>query len=64
MKRIRRRLPIPQHEFCFVPGTFTLVAETGQDGDRLARERDEADHARALAEKAQAALFNPPPRKH
>ena len=63
MKRNRRRLPIPQHEFGFVPDTFTLTQETGLDGDRLARERDEADHARALAEKAQAALFHPPPRK-
>jgi len=64
MKRNRRRLPIPQHEFGFVPDTFTLMQETGLDGDRLARERDEADRARALAEKAQAALFNPPPPKH
>ena len=64
MKRNRRRLPIPQHEFGFVPDTFTLMQETGLDGDRLARERDEADRARALAEKAQAALFSkPPPRK-
>jgi hypothetical protein len=39
------------------------MQETGLDGDRLARERDEADRARALAEKAQAALFSPPPRK-
>ena len=64
MKRNRRRLPIPQHEFGFVPDTFTLMQETGLDGDRVARERDEADRARALAEKAQAALFSPPPRKH
>ena len=64
MKRNRRRLPIPQHEFGFVPDTFTLMQESGLDGDRLARERDEADRARALAEKSQAALFSkPPPRK-
>lgn len=62
MKRNRRRLPIPQHEFGFVPDTFTLMQETGLDGDRLARERDEADRARALAEKAQTALFAPPPK--
>jgi hypothetical protein len=61
MKRNSRRLPIPQHEFGFVPDTFTLMQETGLDGDRLARERDEADRARALAEKAQAALFSKPP---
>jgi hypothetical protein len=57
-------LPIPQHEFGFVPDTFTLIAEAGQDGDRLARERDEADRARRIAEAAQAALFTPPPGKH
>ena len=64
MKRNRRPLPIPQHEFGFVPDTFTLMQESGLDGDRLARERDEADHARILAEAAQAVLFTPPPRKH
>jgi hypothetical protein len=63
MKRNRRRLPIPQHEFGFVPDTFTLIQETAQDGDRLSRERAEADRVRRLAEKAQAALFTPP-RKH
>jgi hypothetical protein len=63
MKRNRRRLPVPQHEFGFVPDTFTLIQETGLDGDRLARERDETDHACKLAEKAQAALFVPAPRK-
>ncbi len=57
MKRNRRRLPIPQHEFGFVPDTFTLIQDTGLDGERLSRERDEADRARELAEKAQAALF-------
>ena len=39
------------------------MQESGLDGDRLARERDEADRARALAEKAQAALFKSLPRK-
>jgi hypothetical protein len=63
MKRNRRRLPIPQHEFGFVPDTFTLMQETGLDGDRLARERGEANRARSLAERAQAALFKPPLRK-
>jgi hypothetical protein len=63
MKRNKRRLPIPQHEFGFVPETFGLIQEIGLDGDRLARERDEADRARGLAEKTQAALFTPPPRK-
>ena len=63
MKRNRRRLPIPQHEFGFVPDTFTLMQETGLDGDRLARERDEADRARILVEKAHTALFPPPQNK-
>jgi len=57
MKRSKRRLPVPQHEFPFIPGVFTLFAETGQDGDRLARERAEADRARRAAEAAQARLF-------
>jgi hypothetical protein len=57
MKRNRRRLPIPQHEFGFVPDTFTLIQETSPNGDRLARERDEADEARRMAAAAQAALF-------
>jgi hypothetical protein len=60
MKRNKRRLPIPQHESCFVPDTFTLIAEQGLDGERLSRERAEADRARELAQKAQAALFAPP----
>ena len=57
MKRNRRRLPIPQHEFGFTPDTFNLIAETGLDGERITRERGEADHARRLAESAQAAFF-------
>ena len=55
-----RRLPIPQHEFGFVPNTFTLMQENGLDGDRLARELHEADRAREIAEAAQAALFTAP----
>jgi len=57
MKRNRRRLPIPQHEFGFTPDTFNLMAETGLDGERITRERGEADHARQLAEAAQTAFF-------
>ena len=57
MKRNRRRLPVPQHEFGFTPTTFNLIVETGIDGERIARERAEADHARRIAETAQAALF-------
>ena len=36
---------------------FNLTVETGLDGDRVARERAEADHARRNTETAQAALF-------
>jgi hypothetical protein len=57
MKRSRRRLHIPQHEFGFTPETFNLILDTGLDGNRLARERDEADRARHAAEAAQPCLF-------
>jgi hypothetical protein len=59
MKCRRRRLPIPQHEFGFTPHTFNLMADTGTDGDRVARERAEADRARRAAEAAQSLLFVP-----
>ena len=57
MKRNRRRLPVPQHEFGFTPATFNLMVETGIDGQRIARERAEAEMARRIAETAQTALF-------
>jgi hypothetical protein len=57
MKRNRRRLPVPQHEFGFTPDTFNLMAESGLDGERLARERAQADHARRMAEAAQPVFF-------
>ncbi len=60
MKRNRRRLPIPQHEFGFTPGTFNLIQDTGLDGDRISREQAEADRARRAAESAQARLFVSP----
>jgi hypothetical protein len=53
MKRNRRRLPIPRHEFGFTPNTFNLIAETGLDGERITRDRAEADRDRRLAEAAQ-----------
>jgi hypothetical protein len=59
MKRNRRRLPVPQHEFGFAPDTFNLIQEIGLDGDRVNRERAHAAHARRIAETAQAALFIP-----
>ena len=57
MKRRKHRLPIPQHEFGFTPDTFNLMAESGLDGHRIARERAETDHARRMAEAAQTPLF-------
>ncbi len=59
MKRSRRRLHIPQHEFAFTPQAFNLFQETTLDGERIARERDEADLARRMADNAQAALPMP-----
>ena len=56
IKRNRRRLAIPQHEFGFAPQAFNLFQETTLDGERLTRERAEADRARRTAEAAQAAL--------
>jgi hypothetical protein len=59
----RRRPSVRQREFGFVPKTFNLFAEVTLDGDRIAREQAEADHARRLAEEAQAALF-PAAKRH
>ena len=52
------RLPIPQHEFGFVPNTFTLIQETGLDGDRITKELAETDRARRAADAAQTRLFH------
>jgi len=60
MKRNRRRLPVPQHEFGFTPDTFNLFAQPTLDGERIAREQAEAAHRRAAAETAQAVLFSQP----
>jgi len=57
MKRTTRRLPIPQWEFGFSADTFSLIQDTAQDGERIARERAETETARELAEQAQARLF-------
>ena len=53
MKRNKRRLPVPQHEFRFTPDTFNLSAEATLDGERITREQAEAERARKRAEKAQ-----------
>jgi len=58
MKRNKRRLPIPQHEFGFTPNTFNLFAEAALDGERITREQAEADRKRRATEAAQAALFS------
>ena len=59
MKRNRRRLPIPQHEFGFTPSTFNLIQDTGLDGDRISREQAEADRARRAAEKPPNPVCSP-----
>ena len=56
MKR-RKRLPVPQNEFGFTPGTFNLFRESTADGERLARERALAEHERRLADREQNTLF-------
>ena len=57
MKRNKRRLHIPQHEFGFTPQAFNLFQEMTLDGERIAHEREEAARARRAAEAAQARLF-------
>ena len=59
MKRTKRRLPLPQHEFGYAPATFSLFAEVSLDGERIAREQAEAEQLRLAAETAQAVFFNP-----
>lgn len=50
-------LPIPQKEFALAVEAFNLFLESGDDGERLSREREEAAAARARAETAQPALL-------
>jgi hypothetical protein len=57
MKRRKHRLPVPQHEFPFAPDSFNLAIENGMDGERIARERAQADRAKRMAEAAQTPLF-------
>jgi hypothetical protein len=56
MKR-PKTLPIPQNEFGFTPGTFNLFRECTTDGERVAREREQAARERQLAESAQPVWF-------
>jgi hypothetical protein len=60
MRTTKRRLPLPQWEFGFAIQTFNLVQDTAQDGERIAREREETERNRQLAEAGQARLFNRP----
>ena len=53
----KRPLPTPQHEFGFVPDTFTLFSESTLDGQRIRREQAEAEEARRLAEDLQEYLL-------
>ena len=58
MKRNKRPLPIPQYEFAFAVVAFNLFSETTLDGERIAREQEEAERARCQAEAAQGALLS------
>jgi hypothetical protein len=60
MKRTKRRVIVPQYEFGFAPDLFNLMQETGTDGERITRERAEADLARRVNEAAQPPLFSTP----
>ena len=53
---MKKPLPIPQHEFGFVPDTFSLFMQTAVDGERIARELAERAAAREEADKRQALL--------
>ena len=58
MKRNKRRLPLPHHEFGFTPDAFNLFAEVSLDGERITREQAEAAERRREAAAAQAAFFH------
>ena len=64
MRRTSRRHPIPQHEFGFSPNTFNLIQDTATDGERITRERAEADEARRVSASAQASLFTTKQHSH
>ncbi len=52
-----KHLPIPQFEFGFAAESFNLFQETTLDGERIARERTEAERARRQADAAQRRMF-------
>ena len=53
---MKKPMPIPQHEFGFVPDTFSLFAQTAVDGERAARELAQPHANRKEAERRQALL--------
>ena len=55
--KLRNLLPISQNEFGFTPNTFNLFGDCTSDGERIVREREQAEKTRQLAEMAQTALF-------
>jgi hypothetical protein len=57
MKRRIKRMPIPQWEFGFARDSFNLIAESGLDGERLSRERQELERSKEAAATAQNTLF-------
>ena len=57
MKKRKRRLPLPQHEFGFSSDTFNLFAEVSLDGERITREQAESAERRRAAEAGQAPFF-------
>jgi hypothetical protein len=56
MKR-RKPLPIPQNESSFTTTTLNLFGDCTSDGERIVREREQAEQERQLAEAAQTPLF-------
>ena len=61
---MKRTLQIPQHEFSFAVQTFNLFGATALDGERITREREQAEQDRREAEKAQVPMFDLPRKKH
>ena len=56
MKRTKA-VPVPQKEFGFAKDVFNLFHDWTSDGERLERERAEAEHARQRAAAAEAPSF-------
>ena len=52
-----QRLPIPQKEFGFTPDTFNLFSECADDGERIAREREQLEKTRERLDTNQRPLF-------